>query len=485
VSDEPHVAVVGGGISGLVAADVLLRSGAARVTLLEAEGRLGGKIRSEPIAGQAVDVGAESLFAYAPAAVELCRELGLQDELVGARETTTSVWARGRLRELPSGILSGLPDGVGPVLRSGILSPAGLARGALDLVLPASRADGDRAVGEFVRRRLGRAALDRLVDPLLGTIYAADCEQLSLRATAPALDALAREHRSLIRGLRATKPPAPQAGPMFVTLPGGLERIVTRLRERLLKADIRCDSPVRLLEREQDGCYRLELGGRESLLVDGVVLAAPADQAGRILSAVSPVAAGELDAIRYVPTVIVALSYPTAATSRLGGAGFLVPKGERRLLGACTSLSAKWSHFADTGELWLRCSVARASAASALDMDDAELVGRLTVELGDVMGLQGAPLSSHVTRWERALPLYEPGHLERVARVEEELEHLGGVALAGAAYGGIGVPHCIMQGRTAAERVLAAFDHGGSAAEQLLALGHGGPRGARDGVRAP
>jgi oxygen-dependent protoporphyrinogen oxidase len=470
VSGEPHVAVIGGGISGLVAADVLLRDGGQHVTLLEADGRLGGKIRSESIAGQAVDVGAESLFARAPAAIELCRELGLKDELVGAKETATSVWARGRLRELPPGILSGLPNGVRPVMRSGILSPVGLARAALDLVLPASRSDDDRAVGELVRRRLGRATLDRLVDPLLGTIYAADCERLSLRATAPQLDALAREHRSLIRGLRVAKPPAPQAGPMFVTLPGGLERIVARLRERLLDADVRCDSPVRLIEHGQDGRYRLELAGGESLLADGVVLAAPADQAGRILRAVSSAAAAELGAVRYVPTVVVALRYPAAAAaSQPHGAGFLVPRGELRLLGACTWLSAKWSHFAATGEQWLRCSVSRASAASALAMDDETLVARLTDELRDATGLDGMPLSSHITRWERALPLYEPGHLDRVARIEAELERLPGVALAGAAYGGIGVPHCITQGRTAAEQVIAA-------------LCHGGPRGVSDRV---
>ena len=299
MSGQPHVAVIGGGISGLVAADALLRVGKARVTLLEAQARLGGKIRSERIADRMVEVGAESLFARAPAAVELCRELGLQDELIAAAETATGVWARGRLRELPPGILSGLPSGVGPVARSGILSPAGMARGALDLVLPASRGEGDRSVGELVRRRLGRAALDRLVDPLLGTIYGADSEQLSVRATAPQLDALARTHRSLIRGLLAAKPPVPQAGPMFVTLPGGLERIVARLRERLLGAEIRCDSPVSRIERGRDGRYRLDLPGGASLLADGVVLAAPADQASRMLSTVDPgVAEGAQRSVR-------------------------------------------------------------------------------------------------------------------------------------------------------------------------------------------
>jgi protoporphyrinogen/coproporphyrinogen III oxidase len=458
VNGEPHVVVVGGGITGLVAAHTLLRVNGrrrARVTLLEADGRLGGKIRSESMAGQVVDVGAESLLARVPAAIELCRELGIERELVPAGETATCVWTRGRLRELPAGILGGLPDGLGPVLRSGILSPAGIARASLDLVLPPSPADGDRSVGELVGRRLGRQALDRLVDPLLGTIYAADCDSLSARASAPQLDAIAREHRSLILGLRAARPPAPQAGPLFVTLPGGLERIVERLSEELREAELRRGERARLLEPAPDGRYRLTVSNSEPLLADGVVIAAPAGQAARILSTISPIAASELQSIGYTSTVVVTLRYRASAASRpLHGSGFLVPRGERRLLGACTWLSAKWPHFAATGEIWLRCSIARASTASALGLDDAELVTRLTDELGEAMGLSGMPLGAHVTRWEHALPHYEPGHLDRVARIEQQLDGLPGVTLAGGAYRGMGVPQCIMQGRAAAERVL-------------------------------
>ncbi|HKH79433.1 MAG TPA: protoporphyrinogen oxidase, partial [Solirubrobacteraceae bacterium] len=337
MSGSPHIAVVGGGISGLSAAHTLVRSGNANVTLLEADQRLGGKIRSEPIGDQTVDVGAEGLLARVPAAIELCRELGLGEELVGAARTTTAVWTRSDLRELPAGILSGLPDGLRPVLRSGILTPLGLARGALDLLLPASRVNGDRSVGELVRSRLGRQALDRLVDPLLGTIYATDCEELSARATVPQLDALAREHRSLIGALRAARPAPQQPGPLFVSLPGGLERIVVRLREELGEVDIRCNTPVRLLERALDGSYQLHIPNGKPLRADGVVIATPHDQTARILSAVSPSAATELEQIGFSSTIVVTMRYPAgAAPEPLSLAGFLVPQSERRLLGACT-----------------------------------------------------------------------------------------------------------------------------------------------------
>lgn len=471
-----HVAVIGGGIAGLAAAHALLRreprAGAApplKVTLLEASQRIGGKIRSERVGAEAIDVGAESLMARVPAAIDLCRELGLERELVPARETGTSVWSRGRLRPLPPGILGGLPDGVMPVLRSGILSPAGAARAALDLLLPASRWREDEAVGEIVRRRLGRQALERLFDPLLGTIYAADCDALSARATAPQLDRLARERRSLIRGLIAAKPAAPSPGPLFVTLPGGLERIVHRLAESMRAADLQA-GPIRgrsgkidlrlgtrsgPLLRGSDGRYLLDLSDGERLQLDGVVIAVPADQAAIVLGSVAPPAAQELRSIRYASTVLATLGYPRASLRRpLPGAGVLVPRGERRVLGACTSLSAKWPHLDEGGEVWLRCSVARTHTAGALEADDGTLVDRLAGDLRDAIGLHGMPREAHLTRWEQSVPLYAPGHQGRVEGIERQLAQLPGVALAGAAYRGIGVPQCISQGRAAAQRVL-------------------------------
>jgi protoporphyrinogen/coproporphyrinogen III oxidase len=461
-----HVAVIGGGIAGLTAAHALLQGAdpPVRVTLLEASTRLGGKIRTESIASHPIDVGAESLMARIPATIELCRELGLEQELIAARETSSSVWTRQRMRSLPPGILGGLPQGLAPVLRSRVLSPTGVARAALDLLLPASPMDGDRSVGEIVERRLGAQTLDRLLDPLLGSIYAADCHALCARATAPGIDRIAREHRSLIRGLRAVRQPGPvepDPRPLFVTLPGGLQRVVQRLSEELAqggpaKVEQRLGVRAGRLQRAGGGRYLLDVGDGEPLALDGVVVAAPADQAAIVLRGIAPLAAASLRSIRYASTVVLTLRCPGSAASRPPpGAGFLVPQSERRLLGACTSLSAKWPHLAATGELWLRCSVARASTAGALAMDDETLLARIAGELREAIGLRGEPIDAQVTRWRRSLPRYEPGHLDRVERIEAQLAHLPGVALAGAAYRGMGVPQCIAQGRAAAQRVLA------------------------------
>ncbi|MGE5335985.1 MAG: protoporphyrinogen oxidase [Nitrososphaerota archaeon] len=452
---RPHIAVVGGGVTGLAAAHALIESGEARVTLLESGERLGGKVRSERLAGATIDVGAESLMTRDPAAVELCGELGIGGELVAPRATGTAVWARGALRELPGNVLSGLPGGVAPMLRAGILSPPGVARAALDLVLPATRLEGDGSVGELVRRRLGSQALDRLVDPLLGTIYAADSEELSLRATAPQLERLAREHRSLIRGLLAARP-APRSGPLFLGLPGGLERIVARLAERLEGADLRRGAEARRLGRAEDGRYLLEGRGFAPFPVDGAVIATPAGPAARLLAATAPGAAGLLRTVRYSSAVVVTLRYAPGALPAAGEAGFFVPRGERHLLGACTNLSAKWAHLAEGGATWLRCSVGRRGVPRALQTGDAELVELVAAELREALGPRGEPNASHVARWEAALPVYEPGHLGRVERIERELRGLPGVELAGAAYRGIGVPQCVAQGRVAAERALAA-----------------------------
>ena len=366
---ERHVAVIGGGVTGLAAAHALLRASRAdgekslRVTVIEADTRLGGKIRTEEIAGESVDVGAESLMIRGPAAIDLCTELGLDEELVSPLQMTTCLWTRGRARELPAGVLGGMPEGVWPLLRSGILSPGGLGRAALDLVLPASGTSGDRSVADIVGGRFGREAVEQLFDPLLGTIYAAACDSLSTKAILPHFDLAAGEHRSLLRGLRAAgKPPTAGAKkpspPGFLTLPGGLERIVARLRHSLSDADIRCGVHAGPLLRSVDGRYCLPVSDAKPLLLDGVVIATPAPEAATVLGATCPDAARRLRSIRYSSTVVVTLRCRGDALARPPAfVGLLVPRSERRLLGALTILSAKWEHLARNGELWLRASV--------------------------------------------------------------------------------------------------------------------------------
>lgn len=450
-----RVAVVGGGIAGLAAAYELSRAAGpgASVTLLEAADRLGGKIRTEELAGHRFDVGPEALLARVPWAVELCGELGLAGELVGAAESGAFLWTRGRLRPLPTGPVLGMPAGIMPVLRAGIFSPRGVARASLDLLLPASRPPEDEAVGALVRRRLGREVVERFVDPLLGGIYAGDCDHLSVHATAPQLAALAREHRSLVLGVRAASAASrPADGPVFVTLPGGLGRLVERLRDELDGVELRAGTAVHALEPVPGGRWRLLLSGDGAIEADAVVLAVPAPAAAELVRQVSPEAAGDLGAIEYADVTVVSLAYPAGAVpAPLRGSGFLVPRSEGRLITGCTWSSAKWAHLDDGARLLLRCSVGERGAA----LDDAALVERACSELREAMGLRGEPAEAIVTRWDGAIPQYAPGHFDRVDRIAEALRGVPPLELAGAAYRGVGVPACIAQGRSAGGRVLA------------------------------
>ncbi|MDP9071076.1 MAG: protoporphyrinogen oxidase [Actinomycetota bacterium] len=439
-----HVAVVGGGITGLAAAWELLGSG-ARVTLLDAADRLGGRIVTAEVGGRPVDLGPDAFLSRVPEALELCRQLGLDSELVSPAADQAFVWVRGRLRRLPAGVVLGAPTDLVSLARSGVLSPAGLARATLDLVLPASRDGGhDRSVGDLVRARLGRQVHERLVDPLVGGIHAGPSELLSVRATAPQLAAAAAERRSLVAGLRAQRrasPPAP--GPMFHSLREGLARLVVRLEEELRAGGVAVElaTPVKSLA---------------ALRADATVVAAPATVAADLLAG-SPQAAAELRSIDHASVGLAVLVYPADAFPRPPvGSGFLVPRREGRLLTACSFASAKWPHWAAPGQVVLRASAGRWGDQRALAMADEELVGRLHADLADALGLTDAPSHFRVTRWRDAFPQYRVGHLERVARIEAAVARdLRRVAVAGPALGGVGIPACIAQGRRAARLVLA------------------------------
>ena len=443
----PSVAVVGGGITGLAAAWELLRAG-AQVTLYEAGPRLGGRILTADVAGRPVDLGPDAVLARVPHAVDLCRELGLGDELVHPAAEGASIWSGGRLRPLPRGLVMGAPLGTGDLFglaRSGLLSPSGAARAALDLVRPATRWGPDPSVGELVAGRLGPEVHRRLVDPLVGGIHAGPSALLSARSAAPQLADAAAGSRSLILGLRRARPAGGGATPVFASLRGGLGRLVERLEEGLRSggADLRLGAPA------------------EAVPVPGAaatVLAVPAAGAARLLARVSPGAAAELAAVDDASVALAVLVYPADAVRRpLQGTGFLVPAGEGRLVTACSFGSAKWPHWAAPGKVVLRVSAGRWGDERALDLDDDGLVTRVTDELADMAGIAGDPEVAVVTRWERAFPQYRPGHGERVARVEQHLgRDLPTVFLAGAAYRGVGIAACVAQGRTAARRALAA-----------------------------
>ncbi len=453
------VAVVGGGVAGLAAALDLASAGGVEVTLLEADDRLGGKVRTGALAGVAMDLGPDSFLARRPEAVRLCTELGVADDLVAPAATSAGVWSRGRVRMLPAGSVLGVPTDPRALARSGIVSPLGAARAALEPALPGRPlAEGaDEAVGHLIGRRFGREVAERLVDPLLGGINAGNTDSLSVDAAAPQLAAAARRSTSLVRGLRGA--PAPGGGPVFLTLPGGLSLLVDALAARLgeLGATVSPSCPVEGLERVADG-YRVTTPGGV-LDVDGVVLAVPAPASARLLADVAPAAAPPLAEVQAASVVLVGLAYrPGDAPEAPAGSGFLVPRPERRLMTACSWASAKWAHLGTDGVVRLRVSSGRVDDPRALAMDDDEVVDRLRLELAAAVGVEADPLDVVVARWPDGFPQYAPGHLDRIAAVHAELERsVPGVALAGAGLGGVGLPACIGSGRAAASRVLGAL----------------------------
>jgi protoporphyrinogen/coproporphyrinogen III oxidase len=461
-----RVVVVGGGISGLTAAWELTggaerRRDAPSVVLLEASPRLGGPLRSDVLAGRTVDMGPDGFLGRRPEAIDLCHELGLADALRPIAAHGASVWARGRLRALPAGHALGIPTRFWPTARAGILGPRGVLGLARDAVLP--RPDvrgpiGDRAVGPLVARKLGQQVVDVLVDPLIGGIHAGSVDDMSAAATFPPLLAAAQRRGSLMRALRAEVPaPDPAAPPLFWSLEGGMTSLVQALASclRARGVDVRLSAPAERLERCGDAWSVWSAG--EAAKADAIVLATPAPVTAALVRDHDVEAAGLLQAIDYSSVVVATFRVKTEDVPLpLHGTGFLVPRQSRHkgreawAVTACTYLDRKWPHLARDEEVLLRASLGRIDDVRPGAWSDREVSDRAWDELGALMGVTGVPTEAVVVRHPDALPQYRIHHLLRTAGVEAAVARLGGVALAGAAYRGVGVPACIASGRAAA-----------------------------------
>jgi oxygen-dependent protoporphyrinogen oxidase len=469
-----RVVVVGGGISGLAAAWELTGGGGGagggslEVVVLESSSRLGGALSSEPFGGRIVDTGPDGFLGRRPEALALCEEIGLGDALVPIASKGAAVWARGKLRPLPAGLALGIPTRFWPAARSGILGFGGQVALARDALLPRPDARGpigDRSIGPLVAHKLGRRVAERLVDPLIGGIHAGSVDDMSAAATYPPLLVAAQKRGSLMRALRAEVPlPSPDAPPLFWAVEGGMASLVERLRSALVErgVEIRSDTPVERLERGGRGGPGWEVATNDgSLEADAVVLAVPAPVAGHLLRPHDDEAAGLLDHIAYASVTLVTLRVPLEALAApLAGTGFLVPRrspapsgGEPWAVTACTYLSEKWPHLAADGEVLLRASLGRFGDDRAASWTDAEIVARVWSELGLLMGLAGDSPASMVARWPQAFPQYRVHHLMRTAGIEAAVARLGGIAVAGSAYRGVGIPACIASGRAAAQAV--------------------------------
>ncbi len=430
-----RVLVIGGGVAGLAAAAAL--RGVADVTVREATEQLGGKLRIGPLG---VDEGAEAFLARVPEGLAAAAEAGL--EVANPATTRAQLWLGGRLRALPTGTLLGVPGDLRAA--APVLGVAGTLRAAEDRVLPRTQVADDPAVGRYVRARLGGRVVDRLVDPLLGGVYAGHADELSLRVTTPQLIPALAE-RSLLAATRRLAPkPVPGGPPVFAAPVAGMGRLPERLAAAG-GAEVVVGAPVRELVR--DGAGWLVDG--ESY--DAVVLAVPSAPARRLLGPLGV----DAPPLAYASVALVTFRFP-ADTELPPGSGLLVPATEKRLMKAATFLSQKWAHVGREHGVIVRCSAGRAGGESELARSDIELAGVLAAELGQATGIRRRPLETSVVRWGGALPQYAPGHLERVAAVRAALPP--GLALAGAAWDGVGIPACLRSGTAAGLAVAASLE---------------------------
>jgi protoporphyrinogen/coproporphyrinogen III oxidase len=476
------VVIVGGGIAGLAAA-FLLRDEPVRVTVLEGSPRLGGKLSVSEVAGVAVDEGAEALLITRPEGTELIAQVGLAGDRVEPGTTSSAIWTLGALHPLPRRQLMGVPSDLAELARSGVVSGEGAARASQDLELPPTVRDGDVPVADYVGARFGAEVVDRLVDPLLGGVYAGRSAELSFDATMPALAAASRRYRSLAEAAGSLLPPAPvpagdqdrapagtrSGGSVFTTLAGGLGLLPAFLA-KASGAEVRTAAMVRALSpgSAAPGAgpgWRLTVGSaaaEELIEADAVILAVPARPAARLLAGAGGAAAAvtALGEISYASMAIVTLAYPRSAfpgagLAALGWSGYLVPAVDGRAVKAVTFSTVKWPHLADATlpgadplEI-VRCSVGRIGEEALLHRADEDLAALAAAELAAATGVRGAPVAHRVTRWGGALPQYTIGHLDRVARIRSAVATQPGLAVCGAAYDGVGVPACVATARAA------------------------------------
>ncbi len=452
-----RLAVVGAGVSGLAAARELVRASGeagapAQVTVFESEERVGGRVLSAEVRGQRVDLGAESMLVRDPSTIDTLRSLGLDGELVRPGTTSASIWSGRRLVPIPKGTSLGVPLHPLQLEVIRLLGPLGSLRAFLEPWLLGPTVTPDDPLGPFLVGRLGKVAVRRLVDPLLGGVYAGPAELLSAGAVAPHLLAALGRDRSLLRGLRRQPPAPPGAATGFISLRSGLQTLAEKLAEGLEPSALRLRTPVSGAWPGPWGKVRVE-ASQGSGEFDGLVVAVPAPAAAQLLQGLAPELARELRRQRYSNVATITLAYPESALSRRPpGSGFLVPRFPGRVVTACTFMDQKWPHLRRPGILLLRASAGGHGDDWPLEVDDATLVTSVHTHLRRHLGLRQVPLEARVQRWAPALPQYRAGHLAWRDSVEAQVATLPHpVVLAGAAYRGVGLEACLRDGARTAQ----------------------------------
>jgi oxygen-dependent protoporphyrinogen oxidase len=427
------------------------------VTLLEREPRLGGKILTEHADGITYEAGPDAFVARDPAIMRLCSDLSLGEDLLPPAVFGTHIWSGGKMKELPAGWAFGLPASAGALLSSRLLPLDTKIRALWDLAAPGKLTGDDISIGDLVRRRFGGQILERVVDPVLAGSRAGTVDDISLAAASPPLDAVARSSSSITRGLgRARREgKVPQGPPPFLGVAGGMQALVERMKSSMPGVSLMTGTAATRVEASGAG-YRIFLDDGSPLDVDATVIATPAFEAAALLEPVDPEAARQLYRIQYASSAVAVLVYD-GGRDRIPatGSGFLVPSKDHKVLSACTWFSKKWPAAAPHDDrLVLRCFVGRSGRDVALALDDDDLLGLIDAEVRDALKLTVGLQSSRLYRWDRGLPHYRVGHLQLVDKIDAALATAPGIALAGAAYRGSGMPDCVRQGEAAAARVL-------------------------------
>jgi oxygen-dependent protoporphyrinogen oxidase len=457
-----RIAIIGGGISGLTAAFALeenRRSGAAEYTMFESSPHPGGVLRTENIQGCIVEAGPDSFITEKPWAADLCRALGLGDQLIGSNDADrkTYILVHGRLIPMPDGLMFMVPTKILPTGFSPLFSWNTKLRIARELFHPPRAADGDESVASLVERHYGSEMVNRLADPLLSGVYGGEAASLSVRAVLPRFAEMERTHGSLGRAMLAAREKLPRsankvATPLFTSLKNGMQQLVEALVPRLNPGSIVTNATVQSVQREAGGWT--VSAGLKSDHFDAVILALPALAAAKLVSICSPELSGELAAIGYSSSITVGLGYDREVRQSLPpGFGFLVPRSEGKRLLAATFVHNKFPHRAPDDRALLRCFFAGSNAENLWQMSDDAIVAIVRSELQQILGLRAAPLFARVYKWKSAMAQYGVGHLERLDRIERLRQQLPGLALAGNGFRGIGVPDCVRSGIEAAKQV--------------------------------
>ena len=477
-----RVVIIGGGIAGLSAAWSLREHCPAtdfEIVLLERNDRFGGNIRTERADGFLIEGGPDCFLSEKPWAMELSRRLGLSDKFLPTndRNRKTFVLSGGALHVLPEGVILMIPTKILPLATSSLISWPGKIRMAAELFIPKKKDSSDESLGDFVRRRLGKEALDKIAEPLVAGVHAGDPETMSVRASFPKFAQLEEESGSLIRGMvkkmasmhKARKAAAAAGGAerkkvtMFMTLRDGLSELVDTLSERLSKMEntiLRKGVPVSSIEKK-DGRYAVRLEGGESIDADALVVAAPAWAASNLVKGIDGALSEKLLTIPYVSTATVSIAFKKKDVKHpLNGFGFVVPKIEKRRIMAATWTSVKFAHRAPDDSVLIRCFVGGSKNAELVGLDDAAMVRMVREELGDIMGIEAEPLLVRVFRWKNSMPQYTIGHEERVSWIDERVASIKGLYLTGSAYHGIGISDSIRYGEIVAKKIIHQFERG-------------------------